>query len=112
MPFLGSVIISDCVHGVDRSPILQILLQISVKTSIMVSLPARTSSADILSTPADFPFFSDATALSTSSIDLRLGADCSPVLCCHHDSHGCTDLRHRDVGDKYAAGLDFLCIRT
>ena len=33
------------------------LLQISVRTSIMVSPPAWTSSAGILSTPADFPFF-------------------------------------------------------
>ena len=33
----------------------------------MVSPPVWTSSAGILSTPADFPFFSDATALSTSS---------------------------------------------
>ena len=37
---LGSVIISDLVHGVGPSPVLQILLQISVKTSIMVSSPA------------------------------------------------------------------------
>ena len=55
---LGSVIISDWVHGVGHSPVLQILLQIPVKTSIMVSTPAWTSSAGILSTPADFPFFS------------------------------------------------------
>ena len=40
LPFLGSVIISDLVHGVGHSPVLQILLQISVKTSIMVSPPA------------------------------------------------------------------------
>ena len=67
LPFLGSVIISDWVHGVGHSPVLQILLQISVRTSVMVSPPAWTSSAGILSTPADFPFFSDATAISTSS---------------------------------------------
>ena len=58
---------SDWVHGVGHSPVLQILLQISVKTSTMVSPPAWTSSPGILSTPADFPFFSDATAISTSS---------------------------------------------
>ena len=34
------VIISDWVHVVGHSPVLQILLQISVKTSIMVSPPA------------------------------------------------------------------------
>ena len=55
-PFLGSVITSDWVHGVGHSPVLQILLQISLKTSIMVSPPAWTSSAGILSTPADLPF--------------------------------------------------------
>ena len=38
--FLGSVIISDRVHWVGHSPVLQILLQISVKTSITVSPPA------------------------------------------------------------------------
>ena len=64
---LGSVIISDWVHGIGHSPVLQILLQISVRTSNMVSPPAWTSSSGILSTPADFPFFSDATAISTSS---------------------------------------------
>ena len=37
---LGSVITSDWVHEVDHSPVLQILLQNSVKTSVMVSLPA------------------------------------------------------------------------
>ena len=49
--------------------ILQILLQISVKTSVMVSQPALTSSAGtcILSTPAYFPFFNVATAVSASS---------------------------------------------
>ena len=71
LPFLGSVIISDWVHGVGHSPVLQILLQISLKTSIMVSPPAWTSSAGILSTPADCSFFNDATAISTSSI--RIG---------------------------------------
>ena len=38
--FLGNVIISDWVHGIGYSPVLQILLQISVRTSIMVSPPA------------------------------------------------------------------------
>ena len=39
LPFLGSEILSDLVHRVGHSPVLQILLQISVKT-IMVSPPA------------------------------------------------------------------------
>ena len=59
--FLGNVIISDWVHGVGHSPVLQILLQISVKTSVMVSPPAWTSSAGILSNPTDVPFLSAAT---------------------------------------------------
>ena len=37
VPFLGSVIISDCVHGVGHTPVLQILLQISAKISNMLS---------------------------------------------------------------------------
>ena len=37
---LGSVIISDRVLRVGHSPVLQILLQVSVETSIMVSPPA------------------------------------------------------------------------
>ena len=51
--------------GVDYS-FFQILLQI-VKISIMVSPHAGTRCAGILSTPADFPFSSAATAISTSS---------------------------------------------
>ena len=88
MPFLGNVIISDWVHGVGHPPVLQILLQISVKTSIVVSPAAWTSSSGILSTPADFHFFNDTVALSTSS--WRIG--CSSVLRCHHNSHSCTAL--------------------
>ena len=55
-----SVIIGDLGPQVGHSPVLQILLQISVKTSIIVSygLPASLNkSAGILSTMADFPFF-------------------------------------------------------
>ena len=51
----------DWVHGV-----CQILLQIVVRVVITSSPPAWISSAGMLSTPADFPFFSDCTAASTS----------------------------------------------
>ena len=56
----------DCVHGVGHSPVCHILLQIVVRAAITSSLPAWTSSAGLLSTPADFPFFGDCTAASTS----------------------------------------------
>ena len=56
----------DWVHGVDHSPVCQILLQIVVRAVITSSQPAWTSSAGMLSTPADFPFFNDCTAASTS----------------------------------------------
>ena len=46
---------------VGHSPVLQILLQIAVRMSIIVS-PAWTNSAGILSMPADFPIFSALTA--------------------------------------------------
>lgn len=57
-PFLESVIISSSVSGNDPSPAFKILVQTFVKTSIMVSQPAWTSSACILSTSADFCCFS------------------------------------------------------
>ena len=56
----------DWLHGVGHSPVCQILLQIVVRAVITSSLPAWTSSARTLSTPADFPFFNDCTATSTS----------------------------------------------
>ena len=52
---------------VGHSPVFQILLQIAIRMSIMVSLPAWTNSAGMLSTPADFPIFSPLTAASTAS---------------------------------------------
>ena len=55
----------DWVHGVGHSPVCQILLQIAVRAVISSSPPAWASSAGMLSTPADFPFFSDCTAAST-----------------------------------------------
>ena len=53
------------VHGVGHSPVCQILLQIVVRAVITSSPPAWTSSAGMLWTPADFPFFSDCAAAST-----------------------------------------------
>ena len=56
----------DWVHGVGHSPVCQILLQIVVRAMITSSPPAWTSSAGMLSIPADFPLFSSCTAASTS----------------------------------------------
>ena len=52
------------VHGLCHSPVCQILLQIVVTAVITSSPPAWISSAGVLSTPADFPFFTDCTAAS------------------------------------------------
>ena len=49
----------DWVHGVGHFRVCQILLQIVVTAMITSSPPAWTSSAGMLSTPADFPFFND-----------------------------------------------------
>ena len=56
----------DWVQGVGLSPVCQILWQIVVRVVITSSLPAWTSSAGMLLTPADFPFFNDWTAVSAS----------------------------------------------
>ena len=56
----------DWVYGVGLSPVCQILFQIVVRAVITSSPPAWTSSAGMLSTPADFRFFSDCIAASTS----------------------------------------------
>ena len=56
----------DWVHGVGHFPFCQILLQIIVRAVITSSPPAWISPAGMLSTPADFPFFDDCTAASTS----------------------------------------------
>ena len=66
LPLLGSVMTKNWVHGVGQSPVCQILLHIVVRAVITSSPPAWTSSAGMLSTPADFPFFSDCIAASTS----------------------------------------------
>ena len=55
----------DWVHSVSHSPVYQIL-QIVVRAIITPSLPAWTSSARMLSIPADSPFFNDCTAVPTS----------------------------------------------
>ena len=47
-------------------PVCQILLQFVMTAVIASSSPVLSSSAGMLSTPADFPFFSDCTAASTS----------------------------------------------
>ena len=62
----GSVMTRDWVHGVGHSPVCQILLQIVVRVVITSSPPAWTSYAGMFSTPADFLFFNDWTAASTS----------------------------------------------
>ena len=56
----------DWVHEVGYSPVCQILLQIVARAVITSSPPALTSSAGMLSILADFPFFNDCTAASTS----------------------------------------------
>ena len=66
LPFLGSVMMKDWVHGVGHSSVCQILLQIVMRSVITSSPPTWTSSAEMLSTLADFPFFNDCTAASTS----------------------------------------------
>ena len=96
LPFLGSVMAKDWVHGVAHSPVCQILLHIAVRAVITSSPPAWTSSAGMLSTPADFPFFNDCITAFTSlrrmgwsssvseytsvQIDLRLPCDCTAQM--------------------------------
>ena len=84
----------DWVQGVGHSPVCQILLQIVVRKVITSSPSAWTSSAGMLLTPADFPFFNDCTAASTSlrrmgGHPLRLSGD-SPVLMDLHWPCSCT----------------------
>ena len=78
----------DWIHGAGHSPVCQILLQIVVRVVITSSPPAWTRSARMLSTPADFYFFSDCTAASTS---LRRMGVCRP-LCLSGDSLVLMDL--------------------
>ena len=66
----------DWVQGVSHSPVYQILLQIVVRAVITSSPPAWTSSARMLSTPADFPFFNDC------SCSLNFSAKGGVVILC------------------------------
>ena len=55
------MITRDLVHYVGHSPVFKILLQTENRVSIMASPPTLNNavkSADMLSTPADFPIFS------------------------------------------------------
>ena len=61
----------DWVLGVGHSPVCQILLQTVVKAMITSSPPAWASSAGMLSTPADFPFFNDCIAAAISFVVIR-----------------------------------------
>ena len=63
---MGSVTTKDWVHRDGHFPVCQLLSQIVVRSVITSSPPAWTSSAGMLLTPADFPFFNDYTAASTS----------------------------------------------
>ena len=56
----------DWVHGVGHFPVCLILLQIVVKAVITSSPPDWIGSAGMLSTSADFHFFNDCSAASTS----------------------------------------------
>ena len=67
----------DWVHQVGHSPVCQILLQIVVRAVITSSPPAWISSAGMLSTPGDFPFFSDCTAASISLQRMRWSSSVS-----------------------------------
>ena len=76
-PFLGSVITDDVVHALGHSPACHILLHILVRKTISDSPPALISSPGMLSTPADFPLFSDLGATSTSVLSIGRLSSCS-----------------------------------
>ena len=61
----------DWVQGVGRSLVGQILSQIVVRVVITSCPPAWASSAGMLSTPADFPFFNDCIAAAISFVVIR-----------------------------------------
>ena len=77
LPFLGSVMTEDWVHGVGHSPVCKILLQNVMRAVITSSPPAWASSAGILVTPADFPFFNNCTAASISLQRMRWSSSAS-----------------------------------
>ena len=84
LPFVGSVTTKDWVQAVGHSPVCQILLQIVVRAVITSSPPAWTSSAGMLSTPDDFPFFNDCTAASTSMRKMGWSSSVFDLLYCMH----------------------------
>ena len=65
--FSGEKTIRDRIQGYGYSPVLEILSQMTVRALIMVLYPSFINSAGMLSSPADFPSFSNSTAASTSS---------------------------------------------
>ena len=75
------------VHGVGHSSVCQILFQIVMRAVITSSPPAWTSSAGMLLTAADFPFFSDCIAASTSL--RRMGWSSSVSVWVQFSTDGC-----------------------
>ena len=90
------MVTNDWVYGVGHSPVRQILSKIVVTAVITSFSLAWTSSAGILSTPADFPFLNDCTAASTSlrrmgwtspvSVWGQSSTDGSPLALCLYNS--------------------------
>ena len=86
LPFFGSVMTKDWVHGFFHSPVRQILLQIVMRAVITAFPPAWTSSVGMLSTLADFPFFSESRLLCDGFVGCfvsvwgHLSTDGSPLI--------------------------------
>ena len=94
----------DWIHGVGHSSVCQILLQVDMRAVITSSPPAWTSSAGMLSTPADFPFVSDCTAASTSL--RRMGWSSSVAL---EDYEGTVSIGGRTITNlRFADDIDGL----
>ena len=96
MPFRRHVIISDWVYRGRPFSCFQILLKISITTSIMVSPPVWTRSACILSTQADFLFsvllVQSQLSHEKTIVDL-LRAGCNTELTTfYHSYHDCIAL--------------------
>ena len=77
LPFLESVMTKDQVHKVGHSLVCQILLLIVMRAVITSSPHAWTSSAGMLSTPANFPFINYCTAASISLGRMRWSSSVS-----------------------------------
>ena len=92
------------VQGVGHSPVCQLLFQIVVRAVITSSWPAWTSSAGMMSTPADFSFFNVYTAESASvSVWGQFTTDESPLALwlysseqysVHRFNMSCSSVRH------------------